>query len=317
MRLKWFFLVSICFNLMFVACKDDDDDGFEPVPIRDRGEQAIEDEEALNDYLESHFYNYEEFENPGEDFDYTIRIDTIDENNADKQPLIESERLIVKTIERSDVEYTYYILKVREGAGHQPTFADSTFANYKGQLLNRYIFDQAVNPIWFDLPGYDVLNNNGQAIRRGGTITGFAQALTEFRAATGYEVNPDNTVSWNNDYGIGAAFIPSGLAYFSSSSGRIPPYSPLVFSFQLFRVNEADHDGDGIPSWMEDLDGDGILFNDDTDEDGLSNHSDTDDDGDGTSTREEIIINEDGTIEFPDSNNNGVPDYLDPDSFKN
>ena len=32
----------------------------------------------------------------------------------------------------------------------------------------------------------------------------------------------------------------------------------------------------------------------------------------GDGPREEIIINADGTITFPDSNGNGIPDYLDP-----
>ena len=43
-----------------------------------------------------------------------------------------------------------------------------------------------------------------------------------------------------------------------------------------------------------------------------ANFLDPDDDGDFTPTREEIIINPDGSLIFPDSNGNGIPDYLDP-----
>jgi hypothetical protein len=56
----------------------------------------------------------------------------------------------------------------------------------------------------------------------------------------------------------------------------VPSYSPLVFSFKLFELQRLDQDGDGIPSYLEDLDGDGysrvlatgVLNPDDTDGDG-------------------------------------------------
>ncbi|MDT0644839.1 hypothetical protein RM553_18520 [Zunongwangia sp. F363] len=317
MRLKQLFLICTLFGLTFTSCnKDDDDDGVTTVPERDRGEQAVEDDEALVAYLSTHFYNYEEFETPPENFDYRIRIDTIAGENSDKTPLIDSDKLVEKIVDDEDVEYSLYILKVREGGGRMPTFADSTLVGYKGELLNGNIFDQNMAaPVWFDLPGYITVNSNGRLARFGGVIPGFSESLTEFRAATNYTVNPDNTITWE-DYGIGAVFVPSGLGYFSMGQSGIPAYSPLIFEINLYRALEADHDGDGIPSWMEDLDEDENLFNDDTDEDGYTNHSDPDDDGDGTPTREEIEILEDGTLVFPDSNNDGTPDYLDPDVFK-
>ncbi|WP_372918510.1 FKBP-type peptidyl-prolyl cis-trans isomerase [Salegentibacter sp.] len=299
MRLKYLFFTGIIFSMTLFSCSDDDDE-VEEVPERDRGEQAIEDDEALRAYLETHFYNYEDFENPGGDFDYVIRFDTIAGDNSDKTPIIDSENLIQKTYSKDDVDYNLYVLKVREGVGEQPTFADSTLVTYRGELLNRSTFDNAKTPVWFDQLGL---------------IDGFTQGVVEFKGASGYSVNDDNTVNFNNDYGIGAVFFPSGLGYFSNSQASIPAYSPLIFSINLLSVNESDHDGDGIPSWMEDLDGDGDLRNDDTDEDDTPNYADSDDDGDGTPTREEIIINEDGSLEFPDTNDNGIPDYLDPDTF--
>ncbi|MGY5848053.1 FKBP-type peptidyl-prolyl cis-trans isomerase [Salegentibacter sp. HM20] len=315
MQLKKYLIPGLFAALSLVSCNDDDD-APGPIPERDRGEQAIEDDEAIQQYLATHFYNYEDFENPSEGFDYSVSIDTIAGDNSDKTSLADSENLMVKTVTQNEVDYKLYILKIREGEGEQPTFADSTFVRYRGELLNRTTFDQSPNPVWFDLPGFIGMNSNGQLARRGGVIPGFQNSLNEFKAATGYTVNSDNTVTWNNDYGIGIVIMPSGLGYFSQPQASIPPYSPLVFVVNLMRMNEADHDGDGIPSWMEDLDGDGNLFNDDTDGDGIPNHSDRDDDGDGTPTREEIIIHEDGTLEFPDSNGNGIPDYLDPDTFK-
>lgn len=306
MRLNRFFLTGLLIAVTVMSCKDDDDNNQEMIPDRDRDEVEQEDQEALAEYLDTHFYNYEDFENPEEGFDYSIVIDTIAGANSDKISLSES-GLIEKTFNFQEVDYTVFILQVREGEGEKPKFTDDVYITYKGELLNRTVFDQSLVPMWFNLV-YD----NGNARQ---AIPGFQAIFTEFRTASGHELNPDNTVDWNDDYGIGAAFLPSGLGYFSSGSGAIPAYSPLVFSFKLLEMNEADHDGDGIPSWMEDLNENGDVFDDDTDGDGTPNFMDPDDDGDQYPTRDEIIIHEDGTLELTDSNNDGIPDYLDPKSF--
>lgn len=316
MKLIKLLLITALIGSFFTACKSDDD-GIEEIPVRDRGEVAIEDDEAIIAFLQTHFYNAEEFANPPADFDFRIRFDTIDAANSGRTPIIDSDLLITKKVMRDDIEYTLYILKVREGVGRKPTFADSTFQNYKGELLTGDIFDNTATPVWFDLPGFVSTGASGQRVRQGGVITGYSQGILEFGEASGFSVNPDNTVKWNNDYGIGAIFMPSGLAYFASPpSSNIPRYSPLIFTVNLYRAVRADHDRDGIPSFMEDLDNDGNLFNDDTDADGLPNHSDSDDDGDGTPTRQEIRIRADGTIEFFDTDGDGVPNHLDRDDFQ-
>jgi hypothetical protein len=43
-----------------------------------------------------------------------------------------------------------------------------------------------------------------------------------------------------------------GLGYYAA--GVLVSYS-LVFSFKLFELQRLDQDGDGIPSYLEDLDG--------------------------------------------------------------
>ncbi|MCG9970753.1 FKBP-type peptidyl-prolyl cis-trans isomerase [Christiangramia crocea] len=306
MRLNKILVICLAAFLVF-SCNKDDDNGVEVDPPRDRGEVAIEDDQEIIEYLNTHFYNYEEFENPSEDFDYVVRLDTITGDNSDKTPLIDSDKLMTKTVNYGGVDQQVYILKVREGEGQKPAFTDSTLVAYRGQLLNSTVFDSNLkSPVWFNLSGFEVRGSNGAIGTVGNVIKGFSEGLEEFRAATGYEVQADNTIQWNNDYGIGAIFIPSGLGYFSSSRGSIPAYSPLIFTISMYHVNEADHDGDGVPSYMEDLDGDGDPFNDDTDGDGLSNHSDPDDDGDGKPTKEEL----------GDKNDDGIPDYLDPDIFE-
>ncbi|TDN84697.1 hypothetical protein DET49_11815 [Salegentibacter sp. 24] len=301
MQLNKFFILSFISALTLISCEEDDNDNTPEVEIRDPEEQALTDEDSINEFLETHFYNYEEFENPSDDFDYMVRIDSIAGENSDKTPLSEEENLIMKTVVNDSIAYNMYVLKVREGQGQRPKFTDSTLVSYRGELLNLNTFDNANTPVWFDLTTL---------------IKGFSAGIVEFKGASGYKVNPDNTVNFNDDYGIGALIFPSGLGYFASSQPSIPPYSPLIFNVQLFRVNEADHDRDGIPSWMEDLNENKNVMDDDTDEDQTPNFADADDDGDGTPTREEIIVNEDGTLEFPDTNGNGTPDYLDQDTFQ-
>lgn len=308
MRLNRFFLTSLLIAVTVVSCKDDDNDQPEAIPDRDHDEVEQEDQEALAEYLDTHFYNYEDFENPEEGFDYNIVIDTIAGANSDKTPLSES-GLIEKTFNFEEVDYTVFILRVREGEGERPKFSDDIYITYKGETLNRSVFDKSLVPMWLN-----PVANNGIARA---SIPGYQAVFTEFRTASGFELNPDNTVNWNDDYGIGATFLPSGLGYFSYSppGSGIPAYSPLVFSFKLLGMSEADHDGDGVPTWMEDLNGNGNVFDDDTDGDGYANFEDPDDDGDLYPTRDEIIIHEDGTLELTDSNNDGIPDYLDPTSF--
>lgn len=317
MRINKLLLIGLMAFLVF-SCDNDDDNGVTVDPPRDRGEVALENDQALLDYLSTHFYNYEEFENPSEDFNYVVKFDTIAGENADKLPIIESDKLLTKTINNQGVDEKLYVLKIREGVGEKPKFTDSTFVTYQGQLLTEDVFDSSLkSPVWFSLVSYFVRNVNGSLAPVGGVIKGFSEGLQEFGGASNFSINPDNTIEWTNDFGVGAIFIPSGLGYFNNPpSVSIPVYSPLIFKVNMLRVNEADHDRDGIPSYLEDLDGDKDVFNDDTDEDGLPNYSDSDDDGDGTPTKEEITLNEDGSINFIDSNSDGTPDYLDPDFFK-
>ena len=297
----------ICLTAFVVfSCNKEDDDSPEIIPPRDRGEQAIVDDQALIEYLSTHFYNYEEFENPAEDFDYVVRFDTIADENQGKTPIIDSDKLLTKTVNYRGVDQQLYVLVAREGAGEKPSFADSTLVSYQGELLDGSVFDSRLKtPTWFNLTAYVQAGVNGNSIIPG-PVEGFAEGLEEFRAASGFVVNPDNTIKWNNDFGVGAIFMPSGLGYFSSPQSGIPAYSPIIFAINMYRVNEADHDRDGVASLLEDLDGDGDLFNDDTDGDGLPNFSDADDDGDGRLTKDEL----------GDKNEDGIPDYLDSNIFE-
>jgi hypothetical protein len=273
--------------------------------------------------LQSHFYNYEEFESPPAGFDFKITVDTLAGENAGKTPLIDQVESIGITVtneelgleDQPDVEHTLYYLIAREGMGVNPTVADSGYITYRGTLLDNRDFDGSfTQPVWFDLAR---IQGPLQGAR------GFTEGMPFFKTSSGIISNPDGTVT-SVDGGVGMIIMPSGLGYFNAApTNAIPLYSPLIFFVELFSMEETDHDGDGIPSIMEDLNGDGYLYNDNTDEERERetvgafirvNFQDPDDDGDLVPTREEIIIQPDGTLIFPDSNGNGIPDYLD-DSF--
>ncbi len=319
MKLRNYILAFLVLGLAMNSCKKDDNDDTVLVESRDRTEQYLVDLDSIEEYLSTHFYNYEEFQANPDTMDFEIIFDTISVENGtqDKIPLIDQVESKIVSDNISDVEYKLYFLKVREGGGEQPKFTDSTFVTYKGAYLNDEIFDNSPNPIWFELLS---------------VVGGFREGLLEFKEATTNTLNPDGTTTFT-DYGIGAVFMPSGLAYFDNPPSGISFYSPLVFRFNLVGVNQTDHDGDHVPSYLEDLNGDGVftLEEDDTDDDLFVNYFDADDDGDGTLTKDEDLEPDpdpnvdsngdgipdndigDGDPTNDDTDGDGIPNYLDPD----
>lgn len=308
MKLSKYSLVVLVAAMTLYSCKNDDDSSPNIVPPRDEAEVAAENDEEIRAFLETHFY--EMVPNPLNPNYQIIKFDTIAGDNSGKQPIMNSEFLETKTIVQNEIDYTVYYLKIREGVTSQrkPNYADLVIVTYRGQLLSTTKFDERVSPTRLSLFG---------------TIKGFSETLNEFRGATDYIVNQDNTITFSDDFGIGATFVPSGLAYFADppSGSIISSYDPLIFTFQLYKTIQGDHDEDSVPSIYEDLNNDKLLNNDNTDGDDIPNFADADDDGDGTPTIDEVEINdanEDGYISedeitFTDSNNDGTPDYLDPE----
>ncbi|MEO0507871.1 MAG: hypothetical protein AAF090_17080 [Bacteroidota bacterium] len=319
--MKNWILLGVIFSMVFVACNNDDDAAPEADPPLELSEVIAEDSAEIETFLDTHFYNYEEFASPPADFDFIIDIDTIAGDNSDKTPLSQQMERLTINLESDDlgldgdetVEHAYYLLRVRERIpdGPKPTIADSTFLKYEGQLLDGTSFDENQNFTWLELPF---------------TVRGFAEGASELVAGTSAGIidNPDGTVDIT-DRGIGMVIFPSAMGYFAGGgpSGTIPAYSPLLFKLDIgLFVEDTDRDNDGIPSILEDLDGNGNLLNDNTDLDSelltgiiLPNFRDADDDQDGIPTRDEIS-DEDGNIiiPYPDSDNDGTPDYLDPDN---
>lgn len=316
------------------SCKNDDDRSV--IPPRDRGEEAINGQEDIEGFLSTHFYNYEAFENPTDDFDFIVKFDSLIGENSNKTPLIDMvDFKMVPDRFEPEVIYKLYFLNVIQGEGDEVHFPDVVRLSYEARFLDNTLFDGSVQPVQFDL-----IQN----------IDGFQDGIIEHNASTELIFNNDGTFDFEN-YGVGAVFIPSGLAYFSAPpvGAPIPVYAQLIFTYKVFQVEAGDQDDDGVISILEDLNGNGIEEDDDTDGDGLPNLVDVDDDNDGRLTKDEIIktvynvlvgeaepvlaqneietgredVYDDNdflisvditTITLTDEDGDGTPDYLDSDS---
>jgi len=269
---KLLFISTVFINIM--ACNEDEEETVTVIPENDRTEQQVEDAAALENYLNTHYYNAAEvnaMENPTiDDLEITelLEGETIP---SDATLLISA--VETKSTTYSEVEYEYYILNIKQGEGAvSPMFSDKVRVNYSGFLMDGTEFDRSSTPVVFDLVY---------------VVAGWSRAIPHFNVASSFASNSDGTVSFDG-YGMGVMFLPSGLGYYSTSQTSIPSYSNLIFKFELMQSETNDHDSDGIPSYLEDVNLDNDLFNDDKDANTFPNFIDQDDDGDGTITADEI-----------------------------
>ncbi len=291
-----FNIFLLLISSLLLSCNKDDDNTIE---IRDYSDQVIADEQSIEEYLKSHYYNYEDFNSLNSfEVDIKVRIDTITDVTANKTSLFDQAN--VKTInvpdsEGIDVPHKLYYIIAREGIVSNPSAVDSVFVTYRGMLTDNSVFDERKYPAWLDLAN---------------SLQGFREGVSELKSGE-FTQNSNGTIQYSS-FGVGLFFLPSGIGYFENTTANIPEYSPLIFSVSLMTWNPTDHDNDGVLSIDEDIDGDGDPFYDDTDNDNLWNMYDSDDDGDGTLTINELDKNNDQIID--DTDNDGIPDYLDPDN---
>lgn len=300
-KFKFYFILLITTVTLFSCSKNDDDATVEP--IRDFQTQYDVEIKDIEDYLRE---NYITITNaPGQTRDQDVVISKI--TDAATQPSIMSylnastyPKLLVRPVKLHNVDYKLYYLVLREGVGKSPSNVDGVFAAYKGTYLYRTAAT-ATPPSTLTVSPFEEVAIPSQILSLYSTISGWGEIFPQFKTGTN-TVNSNGTVNYN-DFGAGVMFIPSGLGYYSSGSFSIPAYSPLIFSFKLYEIQRNDQDGDGIPSYLEDIDGDGYMYDyrnltsyptqpadgiryaDDTEEDGIPNFIDTDDDGDNYTTR--------------------------------
>jgi hypothetical protein len=341
-------LILLTLTMVLISCSSDDDNGSTFVAA-DRTEQQVIDDAVILQYLSSHYYNSSFFET-GSDFKYTdiniseLPVDLNGEYEAMPDPT--NNTLLIDAVETRtatyyDVEYKYYVLSLNQGGGDTPEFpkfTDFVRARYEGSSINEEVggeeevFDSAVTPVG--------LNLQSDFVTIAGVIKAWQLVMPTFSAAENFDIGMDGNVVFTNP-GLGMMFVPSGLGYFSGSTTGAS-YDNLIFKFELLQTDTVDHDDDGVPSYIEDLNDNLDVEDDDTDEDGFFNFIDNNDDGDNVFTIDELIttvypsvaseddltlaenefirsrvVNTDGSITFKtvtiaDSNNDGVPDYLDP-----
>jgi len=310
MTLKKYVAVFGIVVLVLMGCNGDDD-SIVTIALNDIGEQAAVDQEKLRTYLKTHFYNKEDFSTPAAGFDGFVKFDTISGENADKTPLMDEMGLDSLMVDFGDVAHTLYVLKHRVGvaAQVQATVVDSVLLAFRGAAIYEAgFFDSTITPAWYDMTG--------------SFLSGFKNGFKGSQGGSGAVLGADGAIDFNDDFEIGAIFMPSGLGYFNdTANGVIEAYSSLIFSYKVYQVNVADHDGDGVVSKIEALDENNEVDARDTDGDGVLDIFDTDDDGDGTPTIDEIEksdTNGDGVIDddddYPDTDGDNIPDYLDSDT---
>jgi hypothetical protein len=269
------------FGLMLVltlgSCNNDDNSS---TVKRNYAEQYEKDLDSIEEFLQTHYMEIDD--NPGADDDQDVTFTEIPTGGTQVSVWNQTEfPLEFRNVEQNDITYKVYYIKFRNGVGEKPCNVDGVYANYKGELLNGTVFDQTTNP--------QTLLSLESVIR------GWSEIFPQFATGT-YTSNNDGTISYG-DFGAGVMFLPSGLGYYNIAQSTIPAYSPLIFSIKLFELERFDQDSDGIPSYLEDLDGDRYIYlleedvvnPDDTDGDGFPDYLDLDDDGDLVLTRTERI----------------------------
>lgn len=306
MKSKFYLWSMLGVLTLTISCKKDDSSTTE---VRDRQEVYNENIVEIEEYLQTNYLTL--------DADMNVTVSSIDNDQTSiwDQTDYPLQYITVKNDTREtlytdgriddDVEYKLYYIVLNEGGGENPTTVDSTFVAYKGWNFDNEVFDQNEFGTWFTFP--EIYSTESV------TISGFRQILSEIKTQTSVSVGGNGEVVHYN-YGNLIVFIPSGLAYFNNTLTNVSQYAPIAFQIKLYARKERDHEGDKVPSSLEDLNGNNDFFDDDTDGDMLPNFLDYDDDGDNALTKNEVNLDSNGVLllPFPTCTNGTLPKYLDP-----
>jgi FKBP-type peptidyl-prolyl cis-trans isomerase len=320
-KIKFYFILSMLSLALFSCSKDKE---AEVAPPREYSVQYATDIKDIEEYLKTYY-----IEEVTTDFD--IKISKIPTGGTQKSIWEQTTYpLKFREVNLHGLKYKLYYLVLNEGIGESPSNVDAVFTAYKGDYLQQVTKDGVTT---LTVTEFERSSNPQQFFQLTSVIRGWSEVFPLFKKGT-YTSNSDGTVSYK-DFGAGVVFIPSGLGYYNSGSGSIPSYAPLVFNVKLYEVQRNDQDGDGIPSYLEDLDGDGYMYSftnttlyptkpttnpDDTDGDEVPDCFDVDDDGDNYTTKLERSYKDANGVtkyyEFVDipfcTGGNGKKRHLDP-----
>ena len=254
-----FFKIIFLFTLgLTVFSCSKSDSGTEP--LRDFAEQYTKDLTSIETYMHTHYM--EVVNNPGATDDQDVTFTLIPEGGI-QTSIWDQTTYPIKTrmvkVRQDDVDYIYkiYYLELRQGSGansKSPCNVDKVLTSYRGEYIYSSTVTEGTPPVsttTIKSEEFEESINPQNYFNLTGVIRGWSEIFPQFKTGS-YTGNPDGTVSYN-DFGAGVMFIPSGLAYYGASTGGIPSYSPLIFSFKLYEIQRMDQDADGIYSYQEDL----------------------------------------------------------------
>jgi hypothetical protein len=296
--------------IVIVSCSPDDS---KSEPLRDYADQYATDIAKIEEYLQTHYM--EVVDNPGAPNDQSVTYTLIPEGGTQTSIWDQTEYpLQSHFVQQNDIVYKIYYLQLRQGTGtnsKSPCSVDQVLTSYRGEYI--YTSKETVNEVEVETiqsAQFEESIDPQAYFNLTGVIRGWSEIFPKFKTGS-YSGNPDGTLSYF-DFGAGVMFLPSGMAYYSASTGSIPSYSPLIFSIKLYEILRTDQDNDGIESYLEDLntsivnaDGTTTVINgvpdgylrvlakdvvnpDDTDGDETPDFLDIDDDGDFFTTSSEI-----------------------------
>ncbi len=142
MKIKQYTLTLLCGLALMTSCKKDDDGGGSTIVERDRTQQQVVDRDSLLGYFDTHYYNSALLLDGNDHSIYDIEITELpkdeDGNYIYEVPeghtllsdALESGDLTVNTTVYQETNYEYYVLKLNQGGGESPTFADDVRLNY-------------------------------------------------------------------------------------------------------------------------------------------------------------------------------------------
>lgn len=299
-KFKYYFIVLVTV-LSFFSCSKNNTATVEP--LRDYSVQYTADLATIEEYLNNYYITVTNHPGFTDDQDIVFTKIPSGGTQASVWSYLNSAtfpKLLSRDVNFHGITYKIYYLVLREGTGEKPTNVDAVLASYRGDYLNQ-VAATSTAAAYLGVTKFEESKYPQSFFGLTSTITGWSEIFPQFRKGT-YTANADGTVTYTN-FGAGVMFIPSGLGYYASGSGSIPAYCPLVFSFKLYEIQRTDLDEDGIPSYLEDLNGDGYMYDfrntinypvtptsnpDDSDGDGIPNFYDVDDDGDNYTTKLEI-----------------------------
>ena len=287
-------ILLITLSISIVSCTKSDNT---TVSLRDYTEQYDKDIKLIEKFLQTHYI--EVINHPGFTDDKDVAYIEIPEGGSQTSIWNSPDLVTDFTVDQNDITYKVYYLKLRQGSGptsKSPCNVDKVLTAYRGEYL--YTVKETVGDVEVDRlkhVQFEESINPQTYFNLTSVIKGWSEVFPKFTTGT-YSANVDGTITFN-DFGAGVMFLPSGLAYYANSTASIPAYSPLVFSFKLYEIQRNDQDGDGIDSYLEDINGDGyvrilgsgVVNPDDTDGDEIPDFLDIDDDADTFKTKIEIL----------------------------